>query len=230
MALPASSVFSPTPKCQIRLLENKPVQLHRWALLCKNMQLSPTFCMKIRNGHFGNRSKIKMQLSMGGERLWEAAPKPVKEFPWGKTGAVLLKRSLIIGQTTLKWSLITLFICSSLSDVIFSISRNLELLIPIGLLIGCLMTDFLKETLQEIFSNSEHKGLNMPLVVISCLFVIIKAASTVFAARTQVLLLHIANGGLMQVLWIWRNLLTENEQHKKDNCFTGPLATSAEEY
>ncbi|WCJ35610.1 hypothetical protein M5689_016855 [Euphorbia peplus] len=214
MALPASCVLSSCPEFQIRLFTNQPVQLHRWALLYKYPQLSPTFCRKIRNTDSGNQNKIKVQLDISGERFWEAAPKPVKDFPWRKSGDVLLKRSLIIGTTALKWSLITLFICSSISDIIFSISRNRELLIPVGLLIGCLMTDFLEETLQEIFSNSKGKGLNMPLIGIGCLFVIVKAASIVFGPSVQVLLLHIANGGLLQLLWKWRNHLTE-----KDNFF-----------
>lgn len=35
-----------------------------------------------------------------------------------------------------------------------------------------------------------------------------KLASVCFALRARVFLLHVANGGLMQALWLWRNSLT----------------------
>jgi len=66
-----------------------------------------------------------------------------------------MERLLFLGQKALKWTLIILFVFSSLSDVIFSISRNQELMIPLGLFVGCLMTDFLKEISRELFRNTE---------------------------------------------------------------------------
>ncbi|XVE95084.1 hypothetical protein REPUB_Repub02eG0065700 [Reevesia pubescens] len=90
--------------------------------------------------------------------------------------------------------------------------RNQELMIPFGLIVGCLMSDFLKETFQEVFRSSEGKDLKMKwqLLAISGFFVVVKFVSTYFAMRTRVYLLHVANGGLMQVLWLWRSLLKEN--------------------
>jgi len=42
------------------------------------------------------------------------------------------------------------------------------------------------------------------LVGIACVFVIIKLISVPFGVRGQVFLLHMANGGLMQILWLLR--------------------------
>ncbi|KAJ9166385.1 hypothetical protein P3X46_021151 [Hevea brasiliensis] len=222
----ASSLFTSSPKFQIILFKNQPGQLHRWQFLRAHSHRSPTPFMKITNSQFGKTNKVNLQFSIAKERLWVATPDPVKEFPWRKAGDVLLKRLLFIGQAALKWSLITIFIFSSVSDVIFSISRNQELMIPVGLLIGCLITDYLKEILQEMLQASEDKGLNILLVSISCFFVLVKVISAYFAARTQVFLLHVANGGLLQVLWLWRQLLKENDDRNKENFFTGDQDSS----
>lgn len=89
------------------------------------------------------------------KRIWEAAPDSVKDFPWKKAEDIVLQQLLLLGQEIVKWSLVTLFILSSISDVVFCISRNKELMIPIGLFVGCMMADFLKETSRELFPNSE---------------------------------------------------------------------------
>ncbi|CAK7347368.1 unnamed protein product [Dovyalis caffra] len=112
--------------------------------------------MKVTKAHFGEPSKVKLQLNIVKERLWSAIPYSAKEFPWRKAEDVLFKRLLLVGQKAFKWSLITLFLFSSLSDVMFSISRNRELMIPFGLLVGCLMTDFLKEISMEVFQAPEE--------------------------------------------------------------------------
>ncbi|XP_050226801.1 uncharacterized protein LOC126676609 [Mercurialis annua] len=208
MALPASSLFASHPKTQlhIKLFSRQPCQFHARPLLLLHPRLSPMCCMRIANVNFGDPNKVKLQLSTAKQRLWEASPSPVKEFPWAEAANLLLKRLMVIGQAALKWSLIALFVLSSVSDVIFSISRNQELMIPIGLLMGCLMTDFLKETLQELFQAPEPEDtrLDLTFMIVSCFFLLVKVISTFFTTRPQALLLHVANGGLLQVLWLWR--------------------------
>ena len=89
------------------------------------------------------------------KRIWEAAPDSVKDFPLKRAEDVVLQQLLLLGQKTVKGSLITLFILSSISDVIFCISRNKDLMIPVGLFVGCMMADFLKEASRELFPDSE---------------------------------------------------------------------------
>lgn len=50
----------------------------------------------------------------------------------------------------------------------------------------------------------QDKGLTWQLLGIACFFVLIKFLSTNFALQARVFLLHLANGGLMQLLWLWR--------------------------
>lgn len=217
MALPASTILSPsTSKFRIKHFQDQPCLIQRCLRLCIRRQTSPTCSMKVSMGHFGEPNKGKMQINMVREKLLEAIPDSVKDIPWKKAEDLLLERLLFLGQKAFKWTLITLFVFGSFSDVIFSFSRNQELLIPIGLFVGCLMTDFLKETLQEMFHNTEEKRLNWDFIGIGCFFVLIKFLAANFATQPQVFLLHFANGGLMQLLWLWRNLPEESERNVKD--------------
>lgn len=50
----------------------------------------------------------------------------------------------------------------------------------------------------------QDKGLKWQLLGIACFYVLIKFLSTYFALQARVFLLHLANGGLMQLLWLWR--------------------------
>ncbi|KAK7852453.1 uncharacterized protein LOC111997062 [Quercus suber] len=203
MALPASTVLPPTPTSKFRI-KHFHGQLQRHSRSCVHHQTFPTCSMKLSMKEFSDSNKFKTQINIVRKKLWEVIPDSVKEIPWKKAEDILLERLIFLGQKGLKWTLITLFIFSSLSDVIFSLSRNQELIIPLGLFVGCLMTDFIKETSQELFHHSEDKGLKLQLLGIACFFVLIKFLSTNFALQARVFLLHLANGGLMQLLWLWR--------------------------
>lgn len=63
----------------------------------------------------------------------------------------------------------------------------------------------------------QKRGLNLPLLGISCCFILVKVMSTYFTP----FLLHVANGGLMQVLWLWGDSLKENSQCNEENICAG---------
>uniref|UniRef100_A0A2P2JL66 Uncharacterized protein MANES_18G051200 n=1 Tax=Rhizophora mucronata TaxID=61149 RepID=A0A2P2JL66_RHIMU len=217
MALPASSLSPRNSKFHIKPIKDPPGNIHRYLPVHASPNFSPACTMKISMAQFGEPSKIKLQMNVAKERLWEAIPGSVKDFPWKKAEDLLLKRLVFAGQKAFKWSFITLFIFNSVSDVIFAIARNHELLIPFGLLLGCLATDLLKEIWDVMLHTSKEKGLNLPLLAISCFFVLVKVVSTYFSVRTQVFLLHVANGGLMQVLWLWRGLSKDTANGDEEN-------------
>ena len=104
---------------------------------------------------FDGPDKVKAQLNDVKEKLQKAIPDSLKELEWEKGVDLMVEQLLSLVHKALKWSFIVLFVLSSLSDVIFSISRNLELVMPFGLLVGCLLADLLKETSQELFPNSQ---------------------------------------------------------------------------
>ncbi|KAF6136745.1 hypothetical protein GIB67_020067 [Kingdonia uniflora] len=158
-------------------------------------------------------SKLRVHMDNFRERLWEAFPGSAKEFPWKRTEEKLLQRLFFLGEKTLKWSLIAIFIVSLLSDIILSFSTNRELMIPIGLFVGCMMADFLKETTQELFSGTEVGVLGC-LVGVNSFFVLVKFVSVYFAVGGRVSLSHVGNGGVMQVLWLWKKLQEERESNE----------------
>ncbi|CBI19349.3 hypothetical protein VitviT2T_027400 [Vitis vinifera] len=220
MALPASTVTVWSSRFRINLL--RPCQLHGCSLShAYNRQTLHSHSIKLRTmAQFSEQNKVKMQMSILRKRLWEAAPDSLKDFPWKKAEDTVLQQLLLLGQKALKWSFITLFILSSVSDVIFCISRNKELMIPFGLFVGCMMADFLKETSRELFPNSEKTGLKQPLLGIGCFFVFVKFMSTFLTSQGQAFLLHVANGGLMQILWLWKGLLEGRDGQSGQNFFS----------
>lgn len=233
MALLASSVLPSTPNIKVKQFENQPSsQLHGFFLPLRcHLRVSPKCGMKITMAQFqfGEPNKIKEQLNTIKERLWENTSDSVKDFPWKKAENLLLQRLLFVGKKMLKLSLVAFLVLTCLSDFIYSISRNQELMIPFGLIVGCLTTDFLKETSQEAFRSSEGKGLKMSwqLLAIGGFFVVVKLVSTYFTIRSQVFLKHFANGGLMQVFWLWRSLLEENGGGDGGNLFSMQDRSSA---
>ncbi|KAL9447032.1 hypothetical protein AB3S75_014657 [Citrus x aurantiifolia] len=166
----------------------------------------------------GEPNKAKLELGTVKKRLWDAVPKPVKQFQWKKAENTLFERLLLLGKKALKWSLVTFFIFSSLSDVVFSISTNQELMIPFGLLVGCLLSDFSRETLNQLLPVTEGQGQDQErqLLSISCFFVLVKFVSACFAVKQRVFLLHVGNGGLLQALWPVMQVI-ENDKSSEEN-------------
>lgn len=145
------------PLGQIQVLKQRPWQFQR----CIGPQIhrnpASTCCMKVSRSQFGGETnKAKVKISVLKEKLWETIPTSVKDLEWKKAVDILLHRLIFLAQKTLKWSIVIYFIFSSLSDFLFSVSRNQELMTPFGLLAGCLISNVLNETSQQVFSRSEE--------------------------------------------------------------------------
>ncbi|XWS14840.1 hypothetical protein CRYUN_Cryun35bG0043100 [Craigia yunnanensis] len=158
MALLASSVLPSTLNIKVKQFKYQhSSQLHGFLLqLNGHRRVSPKCGMRITMARFGKPNKIKEQLNIIKEKLWEHTPDSVKDFPWKKAENLLLQRLLSVGHKA-----------------------------------KCLR-------------------MKCQLLAIGGFFVVVKFVSTYFAIRTRVFLLHVVNGGLMQVLWLWRSLLEEN--------------------
>ncbi|XP_057973964.1 uncharacterized protein LOC131161944 isoform X1 [Malania oleifera] len=169
LALPASTLSS--SRFQIKLFKDPTCQNRMLLLACHyNHRASGTYSLKLQTrAEFSVSHKVKMQMTKVKERLLEDVPDFMKDFPWKKAEDMVLHKFLFLGQKALKWSFLTLFIFSSLSDIIFAISRNKELMIPLGLFAGCMLADFLKEISQELVDNSEVYFAIVPIYVSSYL-------------------------------------------------------------
>lgn len=100
-------------------------------------------------------NEVKMKIGIMREKLKGTIPVFVQEFPWKKAEHIFLEKLLNLAQEAVKWSLVLFLIYSFVSDVVYTLSINRELVIPIGLFAGCLVADFLKEISQELFHRSE---------------------------------------------------------------------------
>nr|XP_029123650.1 uncharacterized protein LOC105055887 isoform X1 [Elaeis guineensis] len=139
-----------------------------------------THSVKIRAAeHFGEPKNVTDYLDDLVKSLWETSPRPLKEFPWKEAKYMILERLLFHGQKAFKWSIIVLLVVSSVSDVLLAISRNRELMIPIGLFIGVALTDFFREFLHEYFRSMKDESFKH-LVGIGLFFVLIKLISLSF--------------------------------------------------
>ncbi|XP_027332733.1 uncharacterized protein LOC113847691 [Abrus precatorius] len=227
MAILPSLAVPSTPKFRVKLFQCQPCQFHR----CSEISMPHRTCysrtrsIKVSMADHNEPNEVKMQIGIMREKLKEAMPISVQEFPWTKAERVLLDRFLNLAQEAVKWSLILFFFFSSLSDIVYTFSRNCELIIPVGLFVGCVMADFLKEISQELFQRYEGKDLKWHLLGMYCLFVFVKFMSTWFAVLPHVFLLHVANGGLMQVLWYWRNFM-EDAKNKQETSTSSGLEAS----
>ncbi|XP_022935804.1 uncharacterized protein LOC111442603 [Cucurbita moschata] len=218
MALPASiplRFLSPTSR--IRLLKEKPSFGPNSCLPLLGSRRATIACsMKAKMAGFMDSNSMPIQIENLKEKMQEVMPEPVKTFPWKDAEKILVERLLFMGKETVKWSVLLFFGVSSLSDFVASIVKNQELLIPIGLFAGVLLTNLLKEISQEVFGNSEDSSFKKQLYGLGSFFVLVKLITYGLTIQVQTFPLHVANGGLMQVLWLWKNLSRErnglNEQ------------------
>uniref|UniRef100_A0A7N0SXF1 Uncharacterized protein n=1 Tax=Kalanchoe fedtschenkoi TaxID=63787 RepID=A0A7N0SXF1_KALFE len=198
----------PAPASQVHLKLLKTHPSHR-ALALSSVQA--------RGRHFAARTVRrvvaqlnepnipKIELAEVKKRLLEVIPEPVKQVPWKNAERIFLNKLLEAGEKTLKWVFIPLFVLSAFCDIVFSILKNKELLIPIGLFIGCTVSDLFNETSRELFHKSEGSGPSRRLLYIAAFFVATRFVCSSFPLTASVFFMHVANGGLMQALWLWRN-------------------------
>ncbi|PSS31515.1 Glycine--tRNA ligase beta subunit like [Actinidia chinensis var. chinensis] len=215
MALPAT-LLSPRPSTFL-IFKGHRCQLRSGLAICvRNHPTSRTYSARIPTiAQFRELPKVMTHINNIREKLWDIIPRSVKDFPLKKPEDILLRQLLLVGKEALKWSLLALYVFSSVSDVIYCISKNKELMIPFGLFVGYGVTNFLMETSQELFPTTEERGLSRHLLGIGCFFALTKIISASFAVPGQIFLLNVANGGLMQVLWLWKSS-TEKQHGEHD--------------
>ncbi|PSR99946.1 UDP-N-acetylmuramate--L-alanine ligase [Actinidia chinensis var. chinensis] len=224
MALPAT-LLSLRPWTFL-IFKGQRCQLRSGLAICaRNHPTSLTYSMRIPIiAEFREASKVMTHINNIREKLQDIIPRSVNDYPLKKPKDILLQQLLFVGKETLKWSLLALYVFSSVSDVIYSLSKNKELMIPFGLFVGYAIANFLMETSQELFPASEERGLSRHLLGIGCFFALIKIISASFAVPDQIFLLNAANGGLMQVLWRWKSS-TEKQHGEQDTSMQEDVST-----
>ncbi|KAF7817407.1 myb proto-oncogene protein [Senna tora] len=223
MALLPSLAISSTPKFRVKPFLDQPCKLQSCsAIHIPHQTFSTRTCsIKVSMAEHNEPNEVKTQIKIMKEKLREALPVSIKEFPWNKAERKLLDRLISLARKALNWSLVLFFVFSSISDIVYTLSMNRELIIPFGLFVGCLVADFLKETSQELFHSPEENGLKQHVLGMYCFFVFLKMISACFGIQAQVFLLHVANGGLMQALWYWRSSREDVKNGEERKCSSG---------
>lgn len=158
--------------------------------------------------------------------LWERSPGPVKKFPWKEARSMAIERLLILGHKAFKFSLIALFAISSALDVTTAISLNRELMIPLGLFIGVALADFVKESLQDFYQSMIKDENNATqLWGVGLFFVLLKLITLCFNIQGRLLLSLTGDGGLMQVLWLMKEMQQTQTADGRESVPQTPMST-----
>ncbi|KAL1534234.1 hypothetical protein AAHA92_30439 [Salvia divinorum] len=185
----------------------------------------PCFAKMPGMEHFNEPTKLVAMLSNTQKKLWDLMPDSVKQFPWKKAETVALEESLALAKEALKWCLLAYFAFSCLSDISYSISRNKELVIPLGLFVGIMTTEFFDEVSRELMPDHQDGRATWRLPSIALFFVLVKAIST-YLPGVNHFLLHAANGGLMQLLWNWKGVQKHEGGESSSDDFSNSVTAS----
>ncbi|GAB2269568.1 hypothetical protein Dimus_004488 [Dionaea muscipula] len=203
---------------QRKLLPLQPCSKQRCLHLSSRISCSPNRKLQLVRAQFRIPDEVKVRLAIAKDRVWKSTPDRIKDFPWKKAEAVILQPLLFLARESFKWCFIAWFLLGFVNDVIFAISKNQELVMPFGLFLGCLGSDSIMEaSREELFPHSESEVFaghlrRRCLAVIGCFCVVLKLIAPSFSVQgggVRVFLLFVANGGLLQILWLWQGLLKE---------------------
>ncbi|KAL0907239.1 hypothetical protein M5K25_025796 [Dendrobium thyrsiflorum] len=155
--------------------------------------------------HIDYLTKFSSYLHNLAGQILEASPEAIKEFPWEKAKLMVEERLLVVGKNALTWSLVAVLIFSLVYDGLMAVFAGRELVVPLGLFIGVLLADLFNEFCRELF---ESKGGNNMQEVwgIGLFFVTLRFIYLRFRIPGWVLFCHIGNGGLMQILWLAKEM------------------------
>ncbi|KAJ0967719.1 hypothetical protein J5N97_024636 [Dioscorea zingiberensis] len=165
--------------------------------------------------HFGKPTKFTDYLNNLADKAQHATSKTIKEFPWNEAKDLVLVRVLLLAKNVATWFFIACFIFGSISDLYLSVARKKELMIPIGLFIGVILAEILRESSVEFFQKSlKDEETTWHLIGVGFIFILVRLISLCFNLQGRLLLSHISNGGLMQVLWLMKR--KQQTEHNKD--------------
>ncbi|CAN6482173.1 unnamed protein product [Victoria cruziana] len=204
---PFTSISAARPRHRVKSFKQHRPLTFNWPppKISHNQLTSPCSVKVSIREQFGESNKAKCDTRKS-VKLMEFLLEPVKGFPWKKAGTALQQSASSFGLKTLKWSMVIFFVISSISDISVSLLSNRELIIPVGLFLGCMLAEFLKEVSNELVKDKQvaQEGDNpwrLAFLAGVCLTVRLCFQGNLFVS-------HICNGALMQILW-WGKKLQE---------------------
>ncbi|KAJ8494143.1 hypothetical protein OPV22_015864 [Ensete ventricosum] len=191
----------PSSKCQLR----------RQPIRHSTMKLQAA-------GNFAQPNNATSYFKDLANKIWEASPKSLKEFPWEEAKDMVLRQLFFLVKRALMWSFIGLYAISFISDISLAISRDRELLGPVGLFVGVALADYIKESLQEFLKSSIEDGdPNTYLLGIGSFFVFVKFVSLCFKVQGCYLQHHVCNNPVIFISMCKITAKTNKENVGDDN-------------
>eukprot|EP00250_Pteridium_aquilinum_P006908 c16737_g1_i1 orf=94-807(+) len=124
----------------------------------------------------------------------------LESYPWDKFSTKLMQHLAEAVWFVGKWVAVPALILTALRDVYLTVLTANELCIPIGLLVGTILTGILKEACSTLGMDFQHNVLPWHLVELGLFFVIVKACALKGPLWFQAFLLHFTTGGLWQTI------------------------------
>eukprot|EP00252_Welwitschia_mirabilis_P004450 TRINITY_DN14795_c0_g1_i1.p1 TRINITY_DN14795_c0_g1~~TRINITY_DN14795_c0_g1_i1.p1 ORF type:complete len:239 (-),score=28.08 TRINITY_DN14795_c0_g1_i1:150-866(-) len=134
--------------------------------------------------------------------LKNVMPESMGKFPWKKAFMKVTAVS-IVGAA--KFLLVTTLIVTFLNETSFCLMEDKDVFVPIGLFIGCVFAESIKNTALELFENLKDKNSPWYFLTVALASMLIKFLAPFYPYWGRLILPHIANGALWQTIWIIRN-------------------------
>lgn len=176
-----------------RIEQMSVVQNGRHPLLC---------VMGMAARHSGDPERMSFHhLLDKGKELWDSSPEPVKSFPWIQALENFIQLILDLVLAVFKFLCVPLFAVSSLSEMSYCAHEKKLQLVPLPLLVGVAFAGVLNETALELSPLLKDAEVPWHLIAIAIFFTMLKLPGPYYPYWGRILIPHIANGGLLRILW-----------------------------
>ncbi|KAH7298929.1 hypothetical protein KP509_25G064900 [Ceratopteris richardii] len=115
----------------------------------------------------------------------------VKSYPWGKMCT--------------KWVAIPLFVLSTLSEIVYTLSVGKESCIPLGIVMGFMLSKVVGNACLDVMQELQDARITWPLVLLAFFFILLKLPGPYYPSWAAAFLPHVANAGLLKTVFLIRD-------------------------
>ncbi|KAH7372758.1 hypothetical protein KP509_17G019400 [Ceratopteris richardii] len=129
----------------------------------------------------------------------------VKSYPWGKMCWRFLHRAQDLAWIGTKWVEIPLFVLSTLSEIVYTLSVGKESCIPLGIVMGFMLSKVVGNACLDVMQELQDARITWPLVLLAFFFILLKLPSPYYPSWAAAFLPHVANAGLLKTVFLIRD-------------------------
>ncbi|KAH7299766.1 hypothetical protein KP509_24G028000 [Ceratopteris richardii] len=129
----------------------------------------------------------------------------VKSYPWGKMCWRFLHRAQDLAWIGTKWVEIPLFVLSTLSEIVCTLSVGKEICIPLGIVMGFMLSKVVGNACLDVMQELQDARTTWPLVLLAFFFILLKLPGPYYPSGAAAFLHHVANAGLLKTVFLIRD-------------------------